>query len=78
VGIKGLEGLQAARSSDFAIGEFKLLSRLLLYHGRECYRKNSFVILFNFYKNLVYLFPMFWFGTFSGFSGTFIYDIYNF
>jgi phospholipid-transporting ATPase len=35
VGIKGLEGAQAARASDYAIGEFKLLRRLLFYHGRE-------------------------------------------
>ncbi len=53
VGIKGLEGVQAARASDYAIGEFKLLKRLLLFHGRECYRRNSIVILYNFYKNVV-------------------------
>lgn len=33
VGIKGLEGAQAARASDYAIGEFKLLRRLLFYTG---------------------------------------------
>lgn len=73
-GIQGLEGLQAARASDYAIGEFRLLKRLLLIHGRESYRKNSTVILYNFYKNIVYLVPIFWFGVYSGFSGAFIYD----
>ena len=78
VGIKGLEGCQAARSSDYYFGEFKLLRRLLLNHGREFYRKNSMVIIYNFYKNIVYLFPMFWFGIFSGYSATFIYDLFLF
>lgn len=73
-GIQGLEGLQAARASDYSIGEFRLLKRLLLVYGRECYRKNSSVILYNFYKNIVYLIPLFWFGVYSGFSGSFIYD----
>lgn len=40
IGIKGNEGLQAAKASDYSIGEFKILKRLILYHGRENYRKN--------------------------------------
>ena len=35
IGIKGIEGMQAARASDFAIGEFKMLRKLLLNYGRE-------------------------------------------
>lgn len=66
IGIKGLEGMQAARSSDYAIGEFKILRRLLLFHGRECYRRNSVVILYNFYKNTMYLSPLLFFGFNSG------------
>ena len=34
VGIMGNEGMQAARSSDFAVGEFKLLKKLIAVHGR--------------------------------------------
>ena len=78
VGIQGLEGMQAARSSDYSIGEFKLLNRLLLFHGRECYRRNSIVILFNFYKNVMSLAPMLFFGINSCFSGSNIYDTYVF
>lgn len=44
VGISGLEGQQAARASDYAIGQFKYLRNLLLVHGRESYRKNSYVV----------------------------------
>jgi phospholipid-transporting ATPase len=33
VGISGQEGLQAARSADYAIGQFRFLQKLLLCHG---------------------------------------------
>lgn len=57
IGIRGVEGQQAARASDYAIGEFKILRRLLLYHGRESYRKNSRLVLYNFFKNLMLVLP---------------------
>ena len=60
IGIKGVEGQQAARASDFAIGEFKHLRPLLLYYGREFYRKNSLLICYNFFKNMVLVLPDFW------------------
>lgn len=74
IGIKGLEGQQAARASDYSIGEFKLLKRLLFYVGRECYRRNSTLICYNFYKNMLLVLPFVWFGVFNGFSGQLIYD----
>eukprot|EP00825_Cyclidium_porcatum_P007769 TRINITY_DN13902_c0_g1_i1.p1 TRINITY_DN13902_c0_g1~~TRINITY_DN13902_c0_g1_i1.p1 ORF type:complete len:838 (+),score=65.52 TRINITY_DN13902_c0_g1_i1:2-2515(+) len=78
VGIQGVEGMQAARSSDFAIGQFKHLRRLLFVHGRESYRKNADLINYNFYKNFLYLLPIFWYNINSGFSGISVYDIYLF
>ena len=54
IGIEGEEGSQAARSSDYSISKFSYLKRLLFYHGRESYRKNSFVVCFEFlYKRRV-------------------------
>lgn len=41
IGIRGVEGSQAARASDYVIGEFKILRSLLFYYGRECYRRNT-------------------------------------
>lgn len=76
IGIRGVEGQQAARASDYAIGEFKLIRRLLLVHGTESYRKNSVLILYNFYKNMLLVFPQFWAGLYSAFSGIIIYDNY--
>jgi len=69
VGIAGKEGMQAARASDFAIGQFKLLKPLLFVHGRECYRRNSDLVCFTFYKNMLYIITQFWFGIWSLFSG---------
>uniref|UniRef100_A0A914MJU1 P-type ATPase C-terminal domain-containing protein n=1 Tax=Meloidogyne incognita TaxID=6306 RepID=A0A914MJU1_MELIC len=37
VGISGHEGMQAVLSSDFSIGQFRYLERLLLVHGRQSY-----------------------------------------
>lgn len=35
IGIKGVEGQQAARASDYVVGEFKTLRRLILFYGRN-------------------------------------------
>jgi len=37
VGLYGLEGSQAAMSADYAFGQFRFLTRLLLVHGRWSY-----------------------------------------
>ncbi|EAS00136.2 phospholipid-translocating P-type ATPase, flippase family protein (macronuclear) [Tetrahymena thermophila SB210] len=75
VGVKGVEGSQASRASDFSVNEFKQLKELLFDYGRECYRKNSELVLFNFFKNLLLVLPQFWFGAIlSLFSGTNLYD----
>lgn len=80
IGILGVEGRQAARASDYSIGEFSFLRRLLLVHGRESYRKNSYVVCYNFYKNVIFVIPQFWYGIVSLFCGQTLYDpwIYQF
>lgn len=37
VGIAGLEGAQASMSADYAIGQFRFLTKLLLVHGHWSY-----------------------------------------
>ena len=76
IGIMGVEGLQAARASDYCISEFQFLKRLLFVHGRESYRKNSFIVCYNFYKNFLFVMPQFWLGFFNYFSGQYLYDPY--
>jgi phospholipid-transporting ATPase len=62
VGISGKEGQQASRASDYAIGQFRFLRNLLFVHGREAYRKNSYLICYQFFKNVLLVMPQFWFG----------------
>jgi phospholipid-translocating ATPase len=50
VGIAGEEGRQAVMSSDYAIGQFRFLTRLVLVHGRWSYRRLSETIANFFYK----------------------------
>lgn len=50
VGIAGLEGRAAAMSSDYAIGQFRFLTRLVLVHGRWSYRRLAETIANFFYK----------------------------
>ncbi|EGR27708.1 phospholipid-translocating p-type flippase family protein, putative [Ichthyophthirius multifiliis] len=73
-GIFGNEGMQAAQSSDFAFGEFKCLWRLILVHGRWSYIRISEMILYFFYKNMLFTIPQMYFAFFSGFSGQTIFD----
>ena len=60
VGIRGVEGQQAARASDYNIDQFKYLRNLLFYHGRECYRRNAALVCYNFFKNTLLVLPQFW------------------
>ncbi len=57
VGIRGVEGQQAARASDYAITQFKHLKNLLFVHGREATRRNSYTICYCFYKNALLVAP---------------------
>ena len=58
IGIMGKEGQQAARASDYVIGQFSFLRRLLFVHGRESYRKNAYVVCYVLWKNFLYVMPM--------------------
>lgn len=70
VGICGNEGRHAANSADFAIGQFRFLSTLMLKHGRYNYIRCSKLVLYCFFKNLVLVSSLFYFCIYSGFSGT--------
>jgi phospholipid-transporting ATPase len=60
VGISGMEGLQAARSADVAIAQFRFLRKLLLVHGQWSYHRLSKLILYSYYKNLALFMTQFW------------------
>ncbi|XP_015605416.1 probable phospholipid-transporting ATPase VD isoform X2 [Cephus cinctus] len=74
VGVSGREGTQAVMASDFAIARFPMLTRLLLLHGHWCYDRLSRMILYFFYKNATFVFLIFWFQLYCGFSGAVMID----
>jgi phospholipid-translocating P-type ATPase (flippase) len=83
VGIYGKEGMQAAQSSDYAIGEFQCLWNLLMIHGRLSYMRISELIMYFFYKNFVMTIPQLLFVFRSGYSAQTFYEswyvsLYNF
>lgn len=61
VGICGQEGRQAVMASDFAMGQFRFLKRLLLVHGHWNYQRVGYMVLYNFYRNAVFVLMLFWY-----------------
>jgi len=76
IGIQGKEGTHAVRSSDYSIGQFRFLEKLLLFHGRNGYIKISRFICYYFYKNIFLVFTEMFFSIYSGFSGQIYYADY--
>ena len=74
IGIYGEEGLRAIQNSDYGIGEFKILRRLLLFHGQVNLMRNSDMIIYFFYKNFVFTIIHFFYGFYNNFSGQTIID----
>ncbi|XP_040164257.1 phospholipid-transporting ATPase VD isoform X1 [Anopheles arabiensis] len=82
VGICGQEGMQAVMASDFSIAKFKMLEKLLLVHGHWNYDRLARMIIYFFYKNAAFVFLLFWYQFYCGFSGAVMIDqvylmIYN-
>jgi phospholipid-transporting ATPase len=77
VGISGQEGLQAARSADFAIAQFRFLRKLMLVHGGWAYSRVSKVIIICFYKNITLYLIQFWFSLNNNFSGMTLFETWS-
>lgn len=74
IGLVGKEGNQAVSSSDYALSQFSHLKPLLMYHGREAYRRNAYVICYMYYKNLLLNMPIMIYALVSAFSGQIMYE----
>ncbi|CAA7270411.1 unnamed protein product [Cyclocybe aegerita] len=73
-GLFGLEGSQAAMSADYAFGQFRFLTKLLLVHGRWSYQRVADMHSNFFYKNVIWTFAMFWYLPFNSFDATYLYQ----
>ncbi|KAG8957682.1 hypothetical protein FRC05_009699, partial [Tulasnella sp. 425] len=74
VGISGEEGLQAVNSSDYAIAQFRFLTRLLFVHGHWSYARNGNMIVNFFYKNIVCIGVLWWFQIYCAWSSTYVFE----
>lgn len=64
----GPEGMQAVLASDYSIGQFRYLERLLLVHGRWSYFRMAKFLRYFFYKNFAFTLVHFWYAFFCGYS----------
>ncbi|TGZ70327.1 hypothetical protein CRM22_003260 [Opisthorchis felineus] len=72
-GLYGKEGRQAVRAADYAFGRFKFLKSALLFHGHTYYKRVALLVLYFFYKNLLFTLPQMLFGFFCSYSAQTIY-----
>ncbi|KAG2004863.1 phospholipid-translocating ATPase [Coprinopsis cinerea AmutBmut pab1-1] len=73
-GLFGLEGSQAAMSADYAFGQFRFLTKLLLVHGRWSYQRVAEMHSNFFYKNVIWTLALFWYLPFNSFEATYLYQ----
>jgi len=53
VGIVGKEGKQASLAADFSINQFSYLAKLLLWHGRNSYKRSAKLSQFVIHRGLI-------------------------
>lgn len=53
IGIVGKEGKQASLAADFSINQFSYLSKLLLWHGRNSYKRSAKLSQFVIHRGLI-------------------------
>jgi len=77
VGIVGREGSSAARAADVVMSRFSMLDRLLTFHGLNCYIRLGGMVRYMLYKNAMFVFVLFWYMPFNGYSGQTAIDEWN-
>ncbi|KAF3796595.1 Phospholipid-transporting ATPase 1 [Nymphaea thermarum] len=70
IGICGQEGRQAVMASDFAMGQFRFLVPLLLVHGHWNYQRMGYMLLYNYYRNAVFVLVLFWYVLYTAYTLT--------
>ncbi|KAI9728365.1 MAG: hypothetical protein M1828_003765 [Chrysothrix sp. TS-e1954] len=77
IGITGKEGLQAARTSDYSIAQFRFLSKLLLVHGRWNYIRTCKYVLATFWKEMMFYLTQALYQRSTGYTGTSLQESWN-
>lgn len=77
IGITGKEGLQAARTSDYSIAQFRFLLRLLLVHGRWNYIRTCKYTLGTFWKEMLFYLTQALYQRYVGYTGTSLYESWS-
>ncbi|KAF2809148.1 phospholipid-translocating P-type ATPase [Mytilinidion resinicola] len=74
IGITGKEGLQAARTSDYSIAQFRFLTKLLLVHGRWNYIRTCKYTVGTFWKEMLFFLTQALYQRWAGYTGTSLYE----
>ena len=74
IGITGKEGMQAARTSDYSIAQFRFLLKLLLVHGRWNYVRVCKYTLGTFWKEMLFYLTQASYQRYNGYTGTSLYE----
>lgn len=74
IGITGKEGLQAARTSDYAIAQFRFLTKLLLVHGRWNYIRTCKYTVGTFWKEMLFYLIQAFYQKWNGYTGTSLFE----
>lgn len=77
IGITGKEGLQAARTSDYSIAQFRFLLKLLLVHGRWNYIRTCKYTLGTFWKEMFFYLTQALYQRYVGYTGTSLYESWS-
>ncbi|CAH8875039.1 unnamed protein product [Trichobilharzia szidati] len=72
-GIYGKEGRQAVRAADYAFGRFHFLKNVILVHGHNFYLRVSLLVMYFFYKNIIFTLPQMLYGFFCAYSQQSVY-----
>eukprot|EP00210_Caulerpa_lentillifera_P006951 g6646.t1 len=74
VGIAGKEGRQAVNNSDYALIQFRHITRLLLVHGQLSHYRLARLIKYSFFKNMAFASILILYQFYSGYSGQSLID----
>lgn len=77
VGLAGREGMQASKSADYSIAQFRFLLKLLLVNGRYNYVRTCKFVLCTFYKEFLFYLTQMIFQRYTLFSGTSLYESWS-